>query len=53
MNVRVVSMPSFELFEQQDATYQESVCPMHVIDGAIEAGTSFGWERYVGVRIQR
>ena len=49
VNVRVVSMPSCELFEQQDAAYQESVlpdaCDLRV---AIEAGTSFGWERYVG-----
>ena len=49
VNVRVVSMPSFELFEQQDAAYQESVLP-DACDRrvAIEAGTSFGWERYVG-----
>ena len=33
VNVRVVSMPSFELFEQQDAVYQRVSCPMHVIDG--------------------
>jgi len=48
-NVRVVSMPSWELFEKQDATYQESVLP-DACDKriAIEAGTSFGWERYVG-----
>ena len=49
VSVRVVSMPSFELFEQQDTAYQESVlpdaCDLRV---AIEAGTSFGWERYVG-----
>jgi transketolase len=49
VNVRVVSMPSCELFEKQDAAYQESVlpdaCDLRV---AVEAGTSFGWERYVG-----
>ncbi len=48
-NVRVVSMPSWELFEKQTAEYKASVLP----DGcarrlSVEAGTSFGWERYVG-----
>jgi len=48
-NVRVVSMPSWELFEKQDADYQESVLPNAVTKRiAVEAGTSFGWERYVG-----
>jgi transketolase len=48
-NVRVVSMPSWELFEQQDADYQESVLPNACTPRiAVEAGTSFGWERYVG-----
>ena len=48
-NVRVVSMPSRELFEKQDAAYRESVLP-DACDRrvAVEAGTSFGWERYVG-----
>ncbi|MBN2163444.1 MAG: transketolase [Pontiellaceae bacterium] len=48
-NVRVVSMPSWELFEKQDAEYQNSVIPNDVPKRmAVEAGTSFGWERYVG-----
>jgi transketolase len=48
-NVRVVSMPSWELFEKQDAAYQESVLPDACEKRmAVEAGTSFGWERYVG-----
>jgi transketolase len=48
-NVRVVSMPSWELFEKQDADYRECVLP-DACDRrmAVEAGTSFGWERYVG-----
>jgi transketolase len=48
-NVRVVSMPSWELFEKQDEAYQESVLP-DACDKrmSVEAGTSFGWERYVG-----
>jgi len=49
VNVRVVSMPSWELFAEQDEAYQESVLP-DACDRriAIEAGTSFGWERYIG-----
>ncbi|MEE9369015.1 MAG: transketolase [Pontiella sp.] len=48
-NIRVISMPSWELFEKQDAAYQESVLPDAVTKRmVVEAGTSFGWERYVG-----
>ena len=48
-NVRVVSMPSWELFEQQDAAYRQSVIPDACNKRmSVEAGTSFGWERYVG-----
>ena len=48
-NVRVVSVPSWELFEKQDAAYKESVLPDACNKRmAVEAGTSFGWERYVG-----
>lgn len=47
--VRVVSMPSWELFEEQDASYRESVLPKAVTKRlAVEAGTSFGWCRYTG-----
>jgi len=47
--VRVVSMPSWELFDAQDATYQESVLPKAVTKRlAVEAGISMGWCRYVG-----
>lgn len=47
--VRVVSMPSWELFEEQDEAYQESVLPKAVTTRlAVEAGVSFGWGRYVG-----
>lgn len=46
---RVVSMPCWELFEQQDQTYRDSVLPPSVpARVAVEAGSSFGWERYVG-----
>ena len=47
--VRVVSMPSWELFEAQDAAYRESVFPKAVTKRlAVEAGVSFGWHKYVG-----
>ncbi len=49
-NVRVVSMPSQELFEKQDAAYKASVLPAACTKRmAVEAGTSFGWHRYVGI----
>jgi transketolase len=48
-NVRVVSFPSWELFEKQDKAYRESVLPKKVTARiSIEAGVGFGWERYVG-----
>ena len=47
--VRVVSMPSWELFEQTSQDYQDSVLPPAVkARVAIEAGIPSGWERYVG-----
>lgn len=45
--VRVVSFPSWELFEKQDGAYRESVLPKHITARlAVEAAASFGWERY-------
>ncbi|HEX3710556.1 MAG TPA: transketolase [Pseudolabrys sp.] len=47
---RVVSMPSWELFEQQDQAYCDSVLPPAVTARvSVEAGTTIGWDRYVGV----
>lgn len=47
--VRVVSMPSWELFEAQTAEYKESVLPKGVKKRlAVEAGITMGWCRYVG-----
>jgi transketolase len=47
--VRVVSMPSWELFERQDAAYRESVLPPACRKRiALEAGTTLGWQKYVG-----
>ena len=46
---RVVSMPCWELFERQDATYRDEVLPPAVrARVAIEAGVTFGWERWIG-----
>ncbi len=48
VNVRVVSMPSWELFEKQTKEYQDSVlAPKCVYRLCVEAGTGFGWERYI------
>lgn len=49
IDARVVSMPSWELFDQQDSTYQESVLPKDITTRiAIEAASTFGWYRWVG-----
>lgn len=48
-SIRVVSMPSWELFEEQSAEYKETVLPKSVKARlAIEAGSPMGWARYVG-----
>jgi transketolase len=48
---RLVSMPSWELFEEQSASYCESILPRAVSARvALEAATSFGWHRWVGDR---
>ena len=49
VNVRVVSFPSWELFELQDDKYRERVLPPDVkYRLAVEAGVSMGWKKYVG-----
>ncbi len=46
---RVVSMPCWELFEEQDVDYRESVIPASVTARlGVEAGARLGWDRYVG-----
>ena len=48
-SVRVVSMPSMELFNEQSEEYKESVLPAAVKKRvSVEAGSSFGWHKYVG-----
>lgn len=47
--VNVVSIPSFDRFEAQDAAYRESVLPTAITKRlSIEAGATFGWAKYVG-----
>jgi len=49
--VRVVSMPSWELFEAQPDVYKEKVLPPDVTARvAVESGVTMGWERYTGSR---
>lgn len=49
-DVRVVSMPSMELFDQQSAEYKEMVLPNHMRKRlGIEMATDFGWHKYVGL----
>jgi transketolase len=46
---RVVSMPSWEIFEHQTQEYQDNVLPPHVTARvAVEQASTFGWERYIG-----
>jgi transketolase len=45
-SVRVVSMPSWDLFAAQPQKYRDRVLPSGTPTLAVEAGASFGWERY-------
>jgi transketolase len=50
IKTRVVSMPSWEVFEQQDKAYQDSVLPPPVkARVAVEQASTLGWARYVGL----
>ena len=49
ITARLVSMPSWELFEQQDRAYRDSVLPPAITARvSVEAGSVIGWDRYVG-----
>ena len=51
VNARVVSMPSWDLFERQDDSYKDSVLPPSVTARvSVEMASVFGWERYVGMK---
>lgn len=50
IDARVVSMPSWELFEAQSKEYKESILPSSIKNRlAVEAGSSFGWHKYIGL----
>jgi len=50
VDARVISMPSWEIFEEQDQEYKEKVLPRNVRARlAVEAGSSHGWYKYVGL----
>lgn len=48
---RVVSMPSWELFAEQDADYRSTVLPRGVPTISVEAGVTFGWERFADASV--
>ncbi|MGG1341335.1 transketolase [Bacillus toyonensis] len=49
VSVRIVAMPSWELFDRQSKQYKESILPSSVTKRvSLEMGVSLGWERYVG-----
>ena len=51
IQARVVSLPSWELFDHQDQDYKDSVLPPGVIARvAVEKASTLGWRRYVGLR---
>jgi transketolase len=51
IKARVVSMPSWRIFDDQDAAYKESVLPSSVTARvSVEMAATFGWERYVGLK---
>jgi transketolase len=54
IQARVVSMPSWEIFDRQDAAYKESVLPSSVAARvSVEMASTFGWEHYVGLKGQK
>jgi transketolase len=48
---RVVSMPSWFLFEKQDQSYKDSVLPKNVPTVSVEAGATLGWSRYAQAHV--
>jgi len=49
IRARVVSFPSWKIFEEQSAGYKASVLPAGVAKLAVEAGSTLGWWKYVGL----
>ncbi|MBN1658300.1 MAG: hypothetical protein JXA93_07870 [Anaerolineae bacterium] len=51
IKARVISMPSWELFERQDQAYRDAVLPPGVTARvSVEQGSTFGWAQWVGMR---
>jgi transketolase len=51
LSSRVVSMPSWELFEAQEQSYRDSVLPPEITARvSVEMGSTIGWDRYVGAK---
>ena len=48
LKARVISMPSFHLFDEQEDAYKDSIFPQGVPKVAVEAGATEGWWKYVG-----
>lgn len=51
IGTRVVSMPSWFLFDRQDSTYRAEVLPMGVPTVSVEAGTTLGWAKYAQAHV--
>lgn len=50
LGIRVVSMPSMNLFEAQDQAYKDEILPREITNRVtVEAGSTFGWDRYAGL----
>ena len=51
IDARIISMPSWEIFEDQDQEYKNEILPQDIEKRlAVEAGRTIGWERYVGIK---
>ena len=48
MKARVISMPSFAIFEEQDEEYKMSIFPHGIAKVSVEAGATMGWWKYIG-----
>lgn len=52
IKARVISMPSWELFDQQDEAYKATVLPLDMPKVVVEAGVQQGWHKYTGPRVR-
>ncbi len=48
IKARVISMPSFRIFEEQDEAYKDSIFPHGIAKVSVEAGATMGWWKYIG-----